>query len=217
MTITITPSVAACQEISTLIQGSVKFQTGHINRLSDLKQLFEIDADAYADCSLDFRTFQNWWQRYPRGNRIVSLGDRLVASIGIWALAEAQFARFTSGEICESDLRPVPLSECESCPQSFWYISGCILRPEYRGTIRKNPLLSLLRFGVGDWIESTHASYPLKIVSLAEFVEGENLLKGFGFEPVKDAEEMPDGCTLYFLKIETEEEAEEMLSARNIW
>jgi hypothetical protein len=208
------PCILAYEGLAQIIHPPlpVEFTTGKVTKLSKLRELWAIDDEAYQDCSLPFPRFQSWWQRYPLGNTVISTDDQIVASIGIWPLDKDQFEAFTEGKIPEADLNPVPLSRCEGTAQPLWYISGIVIRNEYRLQIGaepgRNPLTRLLRAGIRRWLESGHVAYPLQVAALAEYVKGEELLTLFGFKAVKEGAEMPDGCHLYALTIASEEEAQ---------
>jgi hypothetical protein len=204
-------------EAARLIQRTPRYgMPQHLTSIHQLRQLWEIDADAYAECAIAFECFRRWWQRYPQGNTVI-LGDggAIIASMGIWALAPQQFEAFTSGQIAESALLPVPLSQCEKFPQHYWYISGLVLRQEYRGR-PSSPLRHLLKHGIPSWLYSTHTAYPMHVAALGEYVEGNNLLENFGFKLHQSQNAMPDGCALYLLTIESEEQAEAALKSRSL-
>lgn len=213
------PSVVAYQELATLIGPNDRLKPAQsLKKIDHLRRLWSIDADAYQECSISFECFRRWWQRYPLGNTVIMTEtDEIVASIGIWAIAPEQFSAFTTGQIREQQLLPVPLSHCQKQPQTNWYVSGVVLAEAYRGRIKRNPLLQLLSAALGDWIGSDHVAFPLQVVALGEYEEGDNLLQRFGFSKVADREQMPDGCHLYSLEIQSEEHAESILKSRNLW
>lgn len=221
------PSIVAYQELAQLIRRSPRFETPRsVDSIHELRALWEIDADAYQECSISFECFRQWWQRYPKGNTVIFDGDRIIASVGLWPLSSEQYEAFTAGQIAESELQPVPLSQCERYTtrdsahyqgQHYWYASGIVLAKEYRGRLKNNPLLTLLEHAIPMWIESNHVTFPLHIAALGEYVDGNNLLEGFGFGREKDSSEMPDKCHLYTLSLESEDEAAQILQARNLW
>ena len=213
------PSVVAYQELATLIEPNDRLKPAQVLRkIEHLRRLWSIDADAYQECSISFGCFRRWWQRYPLGNTVIMTEkDEIVASIGIWAIAPDQFSAFTAGQIREQELLPVTLSQCQKRPQNSWYVSGVVLAKDYRGRIKRNPLLQLLRAALGDWIGSDHVAFPLQVVALGEYEEGDNLLQRFGFSKVADRDQMPDSCHLYSLVLESEEHAESILKSRNLW
>lgn len=211
-----TPAIAAYEELSQLIQ-PVHFHPARITTIDQLRELWQIDDAAYQDCSLPFKVFRGWWQRYPLGITIILSEQKIVASLGCWPITPEQFDAFITGQIKETDLLPVPLSQCERSPQDCWYFSGVVLRPEFRGSVKKNPLLRLLRAGVGHWVESSHIAFPAKLAALGEFVEGENLLSSFGFSKTRDKSQMPDGCNLYTQTLPSEKPVEKLLSSYGVW
>lgn len=213
------PSVVAYQELATLIEPNPRLKPAQpLRKIEHLRRLWAIDADAYQECSITFECFRHWWQRYPLGNTVIlSEDEEIVASIGIWAIEPSQFSAFTTGQLREQELLPVRLSQCQKSPQNHWYVSGVVLAKDYRGRIKRNPLLQLLRTALGDWVGSDHVKFPLQVVALGEYEEGDNLLQRFGFSKLAEREQMPDGCHLYSLTIESEDQAENILKSRNLW
>jgi len=211
------PACIAYREANRLLQRMPRYRMPeHLMRLDQLRQLWQIDTEAYAECAIPFECFRRWWQRYPQGNTVVLDGNGLIlASIGIWALMPEQFEQFTSGQIPESALLPVTLSRCEKTPQHYWYISGLLLRKEYRRR-PTSPLEHLLKHAIPNWLSSPHVEYPIHVAAMAEYVDGDNLLENFGFTRKRHKEEMPDRCCLYQFTICSEEHAEEILRSRSL-
>ncbi|XGW00777.1 MAG: hypothetical protein ACAF41_34325 (plasmid) [Leptolyngbya sp. BL-A-14] len=211
------PSVSAYQELVELTRPCMKMRVQYVESLERLQELFSIDADAYQDCSLTFEQFQGWWTRYNQGSTIVLCDNQIIASIGLWAITDEQFEAFIEGQIPEHDLLPVTLEECDQTPQRNWYASGIVLKKPLRGNVKTNPIKLLLERGVGGWIDSGHVSYPMRVVALSEFQEGENLLTRFNFMKVRSGEHMPDKCDLYALQLTSQDDAELLMKARNLW
>ena len=219
-------SISAYQEASQPIQRRHLFEPPRpIRTIAELRKLWELDTEAYQECAIPFEVFRRWWQRYPHGNTVIFEGDRIIASIGKWALTPEQYEQLSSGAIAESDLQPMPLSRFEKhCTNgasriqrhTHWYLSGIVLAEEYRGRVRNNPIVPLLEYAIPSWVESNRVAFPLQVAALGEYVEGINLLEGFGFEQRRDRSEMPDGCGLYELTIDSEERAQSLLKARNL-
>lgn len=192
----ISPNVAACQEaIELLSHPQPRYQIQRVESLERLRELWEIDKEAYKDCSLEFEPFVEWWNRYECGSRNLLENDRIVASIGLYPLYAEQYQAFVNGWIKESALKPVTLTECEEEPVSTWYSSGIVVAEHARGW--GSPLPILLNRGIRSWLDSGHLRYPLDLIAIAEYDEGARLLELFGFEKIRDKAEMPDGCDLY--------------------
>jgi hypothetical protein len=216
-----TKSTSACiealRELETLIQSSPKLEVRPLNSLDELRKLHEIDADAYQECSISFDCFRGWWERYPSGITAVFSGDELVASIGLWAISPEQSQAFIDGQIREADINPVTTEECERQAQSHWYASGIVLRKHLRGTVKTNPIKLMLEAAIGGWFDTQMVAYPLRILALGEYLEGQNILSRFNFMKIRDRSNLPDGCDMYCLQANTEEEIERILRSRHLW
>lgn len=198
----ISPHIAACEEaIALFSRPHSKSELRSIANLEELEQLWQIDKEAYGDVSLEFSEFSQWWQRYELGSRCLWIDGKIQASIGVYPLYQQQAIAFAEGIIPEADLIPVTVPECEASPQQYWYASGIVVRPDLRGWA--GPLRSLLQLGLGCWLDSGHVAFPLTITALAEYDVGERLLTMFGFSKARDKSEMPDGCDLYSLKLDS--------------
>lgn len=211
------PCLQAYEELSTLLAPLPRLKVRPIENLEELKQLHAIDADAYQECSITFECFQGWWERHQQGNTVVFSGDDIVASIGLWAISEEQSAAFIEGGIRESDFMPVSFEQCESVPQQNWYASGIVLKKHLRRNLKNNPIKMLLERAIGEWFDSGRAAYPLRVIALAEYVEGENLLTRFNFMKIRDKANLPDGCDIYCLQLNSEEDVESLLKSRRLW
>lgn len=211
------PSITAYRELTELTQPCAKMRVQHVESVEQLRELWAIDADAYGDCSITFECFQGWWERYPQGNTVVVSDSKIIASIGLWALTTEQADAFIEGEIAESALLPVTLNECQMVPQRNWYASGIVLKKPLRGNLKTNPIRLLLGSGVGDWVDSGHVAYPMRVLALAEYTEGENLLTRFNFMKIRSGSHLPDKCDLYSLQLHSQEETEQILRSRNLW
>ena len=211
-TTTTTPHVAACEELISLMdapRGAVFAQ--NIETEEQLRELWEIDKEAYQDCSLQFEPFLDWWRRYSYGSRNLVVQDRIIASIGIYPLSKEQAQSFLAGEIREADLKPVLLEECDQKKVSDWYCSGIVVVPELQN---KGLLKTLLQIGIGSWAATGHIKYPLTLYGLAEYKIGEKLFNKFGFTKAVDKEALPDGCDLYKAEVASFAELEAKLHSR---
>jgi hypothetical protein len=205
------PHIAACEELISMIDAPRAIYAQNVETESQLRELWEIDKAAYADCSLEFEPFLEWWQRYEYGSRNLVLAGKIIASIGIYPLYADQASAFASGEIREGDLKPVLLEECEREKVSHWYCSGIVVIPELQN---RGLLKSLLQIGLGAWSATGHIQYPLTIYGLAEYKIGEKLFKKFGFKKAQDKAALPDKCDLYKTEISSVEQLEAQLHAR---
>lgn len=196
----------ACQQIIECLQPAVRM-VQHCD-LTRLKELWEIDREAYGDCSLEFSEFQTWWNLYELGSRILIEDNKIVASIGIYPILYQQAESFVQGQICEGDLLPVSLEICDQQPQNYWYVSGIVVARNYRGW--GSPLRSLMRMGIGLWLSSGHLSYPLTLFAIGEYEDGARLLKLIGFSLIRCGEQTLDGYDIYCLKLQSEIQARQI-------
>ena len=195
-----TPHTAACEEMIALLNPP-RIYLQHVEDLDRLRELFAIDQAAYNECSLEFATFRHWWERYDLGSRVLLSDNEIVAGLGIYPLATEQAIAFEQGRICEGDLLPVPIAECEAQPVHDWYISGIVVVNSLRGA--GSPLRRLLRLGLSSWIDSGHVAYPLNLQAIAYSEAGRRLLELLGFAKIRVATELPDHCDLYKLRLES--------------
>jgi hypothetical protein len=202
----VSPLIFACEELSELVCSPRRHITVQpVESLAQLRQLWEIDKEAYGDCSISFERFQDWWERYPWGSRILLQDGIIQASIGLYPLSERQAIEFANGTIREEVLRPVTQAECAPNPQRYWYASGIVVVPHRRG--ESSPLRSLLKSSLPQWMESGHIAYPSEIFSLAEYEVGRRILTYLDFEKAKDGSELPDQCDLYRLKLKSKQQS----------
>jgi hypothetical protein len=209
------PNELACQgAIALLDRPKLRYRVQVCQDLEQLRQLWEIDKEAYKDCSLSFEDFESWWNRYEFGSRILLEGDRIVAALGIYPISPEQHHAFVTGQIAESELKPVWFEECERNPQTCWYASGIVTAEEVRGW--GSPLKLLLQTGPSYWVDSRHLAYPLNLVAIAEYEVGARLLNFLGFEKTSDGASMPDGCDLYQTHFSSEAELRSRLRQRGL-
>lgn len=206
------PNVLACEEAIALISNPPQLSIQVVADLEQLKELWQIDKAAYQDCSLEFDEFAAWWRCYELGSRILLANGQIVASIGIYPLSEKQAIAFEQGEICEGDLLPLSIEECEICPTPYWYASGIVVADHLRGW--GSPLAKLLRSGIGGWLGSGHIAYPLNLMAIAEYPIGARLLEFFQFKKVKDGSQLPDCCDLYKVQFDSPRQASSLVRQR---
>lgn len=210
------PSILACEELlNSLSAPKPQFHFQAIASLEQLYQLWEIDRDAYQEQSLSFERFQEWWERYELGSRVLLEGDRILASLGLYPVSCHHFDKFTAGLIPERDLLPLPLEQCEESPASCWYASGIVVSPSARGW-GKPHVNRLMSYAFHQWVDSGHISYPLQVAAIAEYEQGAKLLQALGFQKLQDGYGLPDGCDLYWISFASEEEVRSLLRSRGL-
>ncbi len=210
----LSPHVAACEQLLKVLEPKSEIVVETIDTLERLEELWRIDSEAYGNCSLTLEEFSAWWRRYEFGSRNLISQGRIAASIGIYPLYPEQALLFSTGQMEESDLTPVTLTECEQCPVSDWYFSGIVVRNDLRGW--GSPLPMLLKLGIGYWLASGHVAYPLSAWAIAEYSAGARLLNFLGFSKFKDGSLLPDGYDLYRLHLACEREALTVFRTRGL-
>lgn len=186
------PAEIACGELVATMS-PLHLEIDHVRCENQLRELWQIDVQAYGDHSLDYQPFLHWWERYPYGSRCLTLDGKIVASIGIYPLSEDQAELFSSGQIGEGALQPVHLDDCEEAVAN-WYFSGLVIVPEFqnRGIVRR-----LVRFGVGQWMRSGHLKYPVNLYGLGQTEKGRKALELCGMRLLVPGRKLPDGLDLY--------------------
>lgn len=205
---TTTPAIAACEELIGLVEGPLDLRVGYVKDEVMLRELWDIDRQAYGDMSLDFQPFLEWWSAYSFGSTLLTLNGAIVASIGIYPLRHDQATAFIAGQISEATLRPASLEVCQTTGIANWYISGVVIRPDlqHRGILRR-----LIEIGVGTWLSSGHTAYPAKLFGLAQYDIGGRIMQKLGMEKWRDLSEMADHCDIYGVELTSEKHARSLL------
>lgn len=210
------PDSLANEELEPFSASSPLLSVSCVESLDRLRELWLIDQEAYGDCSIAFKIFEQWWRRYRFGSINLLCDNQIIASLGLWPLPEQVAIDFASGRIAERDLLPMPLEECERSPQQHWYASGIVVVSSLRRRLKTNPLKPLLQRGLNHWASSGHISYPMSMIALAEYPAGQNILRRIGFSQERSSNELPDGCPLYRINLASEEEMRSLLKARRL-
>lgn len=173
-----------------------------ISDREQLRELWQLDQSEYCDSNIDFESFSEWWGRYDLGLKVVTSGVDIVGAVGCWGLSERQCRQFIGGQITESQLQPLRVSELEQSPSRFWYVSGIISAPKLRRTLG-GPLRRLLTAGMGSCAMSPHVRFPCDVYAMGYSSEGVAMLERFGFEVIKSSSELPDSLPLYWHSFES--------------
>lgn len=172
---------------------------------AQLRELHQMDAIAYESTSLDFEVFKRWWLTYDLGLRVVLQDERIVGAIGVWAFDVPTIRRFISGQIKESEMLPLDHDRLNQEGSKFWYVSGILIEPELRLKLN-SPLKLLLDGGIGGIFNSGKVRYEAQVYALGYTPEGMGLLSKLDFQPIKEADEMADGCVLYWKSLRCKED-----------
>ncbi len=194
--------LSAIQAVLTILTeppSTETFNVRYIYTSEELITLWELDQSAYGQASIPLPVFYSWWEAFECGLKVLFMGEQIIGACGIWPLSEADSTKLHRGEIKEVDLRPRTLQSCRDSPAQIWYISGILLREDFR-SVKLNPIHFLLSAGINLWLESLYVGYPVKILALASSAEGEAMLGRFSFIRICEAESMADTCPLYCLR-----------------
>jgi hypothetical protein len=188
---------AACEELVKTVSAPSLIQVSAVQDLSMLRELWEIDKEAYQDHSIEFESFERWWTQYPNAGRCLLIGGRIVGSLGIYPLSEKQAAQFIAGEIREEDLFPFSEWDCLEYGAKHWYFSGIVIVEKWRNAGLARPLM---RCAIGAWRNSGHIAYPCYMYGQAQTEMGRKALELFGLKVVTPGSKLPDGLDLYGAK-----------------
>jgi hypothetical protein len=173
-----------------------------VQNQQDIELVDAIDTAHWGNRAFSLEQLILWHQAYPPGNRLLCLEDTVVGGIAIWPIDPKQATAFCAGDLPESQLFPLSKETIAGhavphWPATHWYIGGMIIDAPYRKRHSANPIGMLLTMALNSWADSGDLAYPVTIFSTAYSAEGERLLQRFGFELVRDGNQMPDGDPLY--------------------
>jgi hypothetical protein len=184
-----------------------------IQSSAELEDLWEIDNAAYGEASITYEKFKNWWMSFPSGLSALFFRTRVMGAIGIWPLSDRCAELFTNGGLKESEISGRTMRNFLHAAAQFWYISGIVLRPELRGGRAITILLSRC---IGSWLASANIRFPCQLLALAYSEQGQALLEGFDFFKLQNAKTMPDGVSLFALKVSAREQLLSSLKSRGL-
>lgn len=180
------------------------YQFDLVENVDELKQLYGIDESAYDDSSISFEAFFRWWNAYDLGLKVVKVESGIVAALGLWGMSEESTRLFLSGRLREDELTPLETQSVAIRPTQYWYCSGLV---SLQKKTLDSPLRLILRGGIAAWVSTCHVRYPAQIYALGYSEDGIEMLTRFKFEAIRSADEMPDGCPLYWRSVNSKNEA----------
>jgi hypothetical protein len=170
-----------------------------VRTLIELKDLWQIDSQAYSNANIPFELFKHWWLAYPGGLHALFVEDKVIGAIGIWPVPISWMARLQDGSNGEADLLPEMIRDSSLLSCSVWYISGIVLDPEWQKT---SAVAVLLREASIRWALDSSLSYPVTLYAIAISEHGERLLGKYGFSMRVPDDKMKDGYSLYGRNLE---------------
>ena len=119
-----------------------QLRVGPVRSPAELEDLWAIDNAAYAEASITYERFQDWWSSFPLGLRALFFKNRVMGAIGIWPLSNRCARLLKSAQLKESQLMGRTMRGYIDSPARFWYVSGIVLRPQLVGSRAIKVLLS---------------------------------------------------------------------------
>jgi DNA-binding XRE family transcriptional regulator len=190
-----------------------KLRLGDIRSPAELHDLWSMDNVAYGDASITFEHFQELWNAFPLGLRVLFFENTIIGAIGIWPLSGSWARALKAARVRERELPGRTMRAFRQKPARYWYISGIVRRSELTGGRTIKPLLSK---GINSWLNTAKIRYPCELFALASAPAGHALLERFGFFQVQKADAMPDGYPLYGLAVNSRAEFVQLLKERNL-
>jgi|GEM_PF-1264965 len=208
-----TPNLNAIQALYASMQEEeiLPLKVRSIYNSEELQRLWLIDDGAYGANSIPLSVFYHWWENYQAGLKALFQGEEILGAFGIWPLPEACSLAFQEGLVKEVDLVPC---HGELAQYNTWYVSGIVLKEDFRSSSKRNPIQQLLSQGITIWLESGSIVFPVKILALATSAEGERLLRRFSFIRTQEAAQMVEGYPLYVLRASSREDLISILKKR---
>jgi hypothetical protein len=168
-----------------------------IQSLDDQKRVHEIAQANFGQDTFPLHHIGDWHTTYPEGRRLLCAGNHIVGYVSIWPIAADQAQQFCRGDLTEKQLYPLSIQQVRQQGSDHWYIGAVVIEASLRKPIKGNPIGFLLAMALNSWAETAGVQYPVTVFSPAYSAEGERLLQRFGFDLLRDGNQMPDGDPLY--------------------
>ena len=157
---------------------------------SELRSLWEFDHLSYGESGLSWEIFLGWWSAFPEGVHGAFAGDEIVGAVGMWPLSSEKYTNLVSGSLVESELTPSDFL-VRANMRRHWYISGIVLREEWR---RIGPIGALI-FTAVERLGSLANLERIDACAIGSTKEGRRMLDRFGFQ--LRGPSTPDGHPIY--------------------
>lgn len=203
---------SAIENLLEIIENEEIEVVDYISNTDDLKELWEMDVEAYGECAFTFEEYKKWWETYKEGLTALYINNRIVAAYGIWPISRSTMEHLKNGEIKESAIKPLNLWEGKVDAAQHWYIAGIVSRKAYA----KRILATLINVGFVQWLSTKHVQYPVEILAIAMSPNGRNIMERFGFKKIRELYNSETPYPLYSLRATTKGELEKILEKRNL-
>ena len=157
---------------------------------SELRALWEFDHLSYGDAGLPWENLLAWWSAFPEGLHGAFAGDEIVGAVGMWPPSSAKYAGLVVGSVAEEDITAGDFL-IRSSMRRHWYISGIVLREDWR---RTGPIGALI-FTAVEHLGSLANLERIDVCAIGSTKEGRRMLQRFGFQFRNTA--TPDGHPIY--------------------
>lgn len=150
----------------------------------ELREVSELDSVAYGEDGIAFKQLLMWWKCYPRGLWALWANGRCVGGFGLWPMKPGPFGELTRGRRTEAEIAANTFDR--SPRRAHWYVGGIFLQNSYKGT---GAALKLVQAAVSEWAASEDVAASVEVAAIASSVEGEKMLRRFGFHMSAPARE----------------------------
>lgn len=193
----IDPSLAAIADLLARLMSSkacANYEVRNLSSVSELKELWKIDIEAYGPSNISFDVLQDWWMAYPAGIYGLFIQGRISGALGIWPVNRRWMMAFASGRAAEEDLKPEIIKTSGNRGTDLWYISGLVIERRLR---RSMAVPILLKEATVGWAIDGRLKHPVRLAAIAISDDGEKLLGRYGFSLRTPSERMRDRHPLY--------------------
>jgi hypothetical protein len=193
-----------------------RFSTRKIRNEAEVRELVKIDEEIFGDEAFSYKQRRELWNTYPDGSTIViDENDGIIGSLGLWPLKKSTFLNIMNGKKSGKELTHHSLfKQRTDFTCATWYLSGIILAKKYRKT---EALPVLITGAIQSWLSSGRLENPLTICAEVYSIDGENLLKKFGFSKYKEANETLGRMPIFLLTINSTDEIGSILYKKGLY
>ncbi|MGV3592255.1 MAG: hypothetical protein ACO1PZ_11245 [Gammaproteobacteria bacterium] len=166
-----------------------------VANVSEVRKLANLERASYGDAGVSFRELFTWWSSYPRGMQAVWDGDAAAGVVELWPMKRAIYVDFIEGRRGEESMC---FDAFDQAPQrEFWYFGGMFLVGADRSPVN---MLHLLIAAMKNWLQSGDVTPRIQLCAFAVTGMGDRLLRNFGYEKCRDADDTNHGHAAYVLR-----------------
>ena len=204
-----TPPAPYCQKFGD-------FTIRHARGREDLIANIHLQMPEYGDDTLPIEPLLEVWARYPYAMYLLWEGDHVIGDFHLWPAEDAWADSFLAGTAGYDDFAPKSLAQvlAEGCQR--WRVGSLIIHPDYRKPSKMNPIGFLLAAALNDWAETTALTYPVQVFTTAYTPPSAALLRRFGFERIREPEQMLNNKPLYAVTANSKSELTQTLFRRGL-